>query len=89
MLSPAPDSLANGLTLDLSTAESVFEYLSLVIHRERNKHLRDERDITFQVIGQCSLETRPRSHLIHARTDQDCPDSYNVSGPFSVGRVKV
>lgn len=34
-------------------------------------------------------ETRTRGHLIHARTDQDCPDTSDALGSFGVGRVKV
>ena len=33
----------------------MFEQIPLSICRERNKHLRDEQDIRFQVSGQCPL----------------------------------
>ena len=41
--------------VDLLTTGPMFEQIPPSICRERNKHLRDEQDIRFQVSGQCPL----------------------------------
>lgn len=63
------------------------------IHRERNKHLRDERDIHFQVSGRCHFpwgvdkDCGPVAARTWAGVSQECPEAWGLGASFCVSKI--